>query len=464
MAHDILIVDDEADIRELISGILGDEGFETRVAENAENAAMEIEARRPSLMILDIWLHNSSMDGIEFLKYIKKQYPDLPVIMISGHGNIETAVVSIKMGAFDFIEKPFKADHLIHLVTRATETQRLQRENEELRARALHANQLVGESALIHRLRRTINKIAPTNSRVLITGPAGSGKELAARQLHLQSTFSKGAFVVVNAANIDPNRMEIVLFGSEPDNSATAEGRRPGLFEQAHGGTLFLDEVADMPLKTQAKILRVLLDQTFERVGGNTTVEVNLRVISATNCDLREEIEKGEFREDLYHRLNVVPIKVPPLSERREDIPLLARYFMKRLAIATGLPAREIGPDVMAALQGYDWPGNVRQLRNIIERLLILGGEHVEEMVQSDLLPGEVNSNVSNMLRLNQQGDIMSAPLRKARERFEREYLRAQINRFNGNISRTAEFIGMERSALHRKLKTLGFYSNAGTE
>ena len=456
MARDILIVDDEADIRDLMSGILSDEGFEARTAASSDDALAAIERRVPSLLILDIWLQGSRLDGLELLDLVKRHHPSLPVIMISGHGNIETAVAAIKRGAYDFIEKPFKADRLLVLVERAIEAARLRRENMDLRVRAGADEDLVGASSAINTVRQAVERVAPTGSRVMIMGPPGSGKEVVARLLHRRSRRAGGPFVVVNSATMAPERMEMELFGVEEGGADGAS--RPGLFEQAHGGTLFLDEVADMPPETQAKILRVLVDQTFERVGGRTRVQVDVRVVSASSRDLRAEIDSGRFREDLFHRLSVVPVRVPSLAERREDVPLLVEHFMRRLAQAHGLPPREIGPDAMAALQAHDWPGNVRQLRNICERLLILATDDAQGAIRADMLPAEVSAAAPPTLRSDGGEVIMALPLREAREIFERDYLLAQINRFGGNISRTASFIGMERSALHRKLKSLGLH------
>ncbi len=456
MSRDILIVDDEADIRDLVSGLLEDEGYETRSAGDSDSALAQIEQRRPNLVILDIWLQGSRLDGLELLDFIKRDHPDVPVIIISGHGNVETAVSAIKRGASNFIEKPFKTDHLLHLVQVATEAARLRRENEELRARYMPADELVGGSPAINTVRQVIERVAPANSRVLISGPTGSGKEVIARQIHKLSTRANGPFVVVNAANIAPERMEIELFGIERKQVGQVQSRKIGLFEQAHGGTLFLDEVGDMPMETQAKILRVLVEQMFERVEGSRKVQVDVRVMSSTTKDLRQLIDAGRFREDLYHRLNVVPIAVPPLSARRDDIPLLIDYFMERLTTSGGMARREISADVTAALQAYEWPGNVRQLRNVVERMLIMAAEDVLEQIGADMLPSEINSSGAALLRAGQGEAIMSVPLREAREAFEKEYLQAQITRFGGNISRTASFVGMERSALHRKLKSLG--------
>jgi two-component system nitrogen regulation response regulator NtrX len=460
MSKDILIVDDEADIRDLVAGLLEDEGYETRSAGDSDSALVQIEQRRPNLVILDIWLQGSRLDGLELLDFIRRDHPDVPVIIISGHGNVETAVSAIKRGAYNFIEKPFKTDHLLHLVQAATEAARLRRENEDLRARFMPADELIGLSPAINNVRQIIERVAPANSRVLISGPTGSGKEVIARQIHKMSSRANGPFVVVNAANIAPERMEIELFGIERQSVGQLQSRKIGLFEQAHGGTLLLDEVGDMPIETQNKILRVLVEQTFERVEGSRKVQVDVRVMSSTTKDLRQLIDTGRFRDDLYHRLNVVPIQVPPLSTRRDDIPLLIEHFMERLTVSGGMARREVSDDVIAALQAYEWPGNVRQLRNVVERMLILAAEDVLSQIGADMLPAEINGTAGAMLRAGQGEAIMSVPLREAREAFEKEYLQAQITRFGGNISRTASFVGMERSALHRKLKSLGLQTN----
>ncbi len=453
IASDVLIVDDEEDIRDLISGILDDEGYATRTAADSESALGAVRARRPGLVILDIWLQGSKLDGIEVLDVLRREQPELPVVMISGHGTIETAVASIRKGAYDFIEKPFKADRLLHVVERALESARLKREIRELKLRSGDEGELVGHSSIITQLRALVEKIAPTNSRILISGPAGSGKEVVARMIHAHSRRASNAFVAVNCATMDPDRLEAELFGIE-----SGEGpRRNGLFELAHNGTLYLDEVADMPLETQGKILRVLIDQTFTRVGGQGRVQVDARVVCSTTRNLRAETEAGRFREDLYHRLNVVPVRVPSLAERRDDIPVLVDHFLKRLSAAAGLPIHAVSDDAMAVLQTHNWPGNVRQLRNIVERLLILASDDVTEAVTADLIPPDTGAGGGK------NGDLtISLPLREAREIFERDYLVAQINRFGGNISRTAAFIGMERSALHRKLKSLGVGPSQG--
>ena len=452
MTSDILIVDDEPDIRDLVSGLLEDEGYQTRTAKDSSAALSEVKARRPSLVILDIWLEGSKLDGLELLRELKSKHQGLPIVMISGHGNIETAVAAIKIGTYDFIEKPFKSDRLLLIVARAIENARLQQENRELRMRSLTENDLVGTSSAIGAVCQSVDKVAPTGSRVMVLGPPGSGKEVVARMLHQRSARADGPFVVVNAASIAPDRMESELFGVEGQDMV-------GVFEQAHGGTLFLDEVADMPLETQGKILRVLVDQTFVRVGGDKNVKVDVRLISASNRDLLSAVENRTFREDLYYRLNVVPITLPPLSERREDIPLLISYFMKRMAETSGLPPQRIGNDAMAILQGHDWPGNVRQLRNIVERLLILNQGTEDGIISADQLPPEVKSEAVQSSAAIFSGELLSLPLRDAREIFERDYLLSQVKRFDGNISKTAEFVGMERSALHRKLKILGVTS-----
>jgi two-component system, NtrC family, nitrogen regulation response regulator NtrX len=454
MAADILVVDDEADIRELVSGILEDEGFGARVAGNSDDAIAQIDARRPSLVFLDIWLQGSKLDGLQVLDVVKEQHPDLPVVMISGHGNIETAVSAIRRGAYDFIEKPFKADRLVLVANRALETSSLRREVKALKQLSPLPSAIVGHSTTVNQLRHIVEKVAPTNSRILIIGPSGAGKELTARTIHNMSERAPGPFVVINAAAITPERMEVELFGVEQSNGS--EPRKVGALEEAHGGTLFIDEIADMPRETQNKILRVLVDQTFQRVGGALKVNVDVRIISSTARNLEAEIGAGRFREDLYHRLSVVPIRVPPLAERRDDIPGLIEYFMEQISLSTGLPKRRIGEDALAVLQSHDWPGNVRQLRNNVERLMILAGGEPDAVISASMLPQDVGSMVPNMPNGNGGEHLMGLPLREAREVFEREYLVAQISRFNGNISRTAEFVGMERSALHRKLKALG--------
>ena len=452
MASDILIIDDEADIRELVSGILQDDGHQVRTARDSDEALDALRRRTPALVVLDIWLQGSRIDGLDLLAMFKEIDPDMPVVVISGHGTIETAVAAIRKGAYDFVENPFTADRLLLVVQRAQETARLKRENNALKARSSASDDLIGSSAVVANLRSAIERVAQTNSRVLITGPAGSGKELVARLLHERSPRQGGPFIAINAASIAPERMESEIFGEEGADGRT---RKIGVFEQAHGGTLFLDEVGDMPLETQSKILRVLVDQRFKRLGGSADVQVNVRVVSSTSRDLRGDIESARFREDLFHRLNVVPLRAPGLAERREDIPELAGYFVGRLAGTSGVNARQIGEDALAALQAADWPGNVRQLRNVIERILILATGDPATPVTVDALPPEAWPSAGFSKHDGLQ-EVIGLSLRDARERFEREYLNVQITRFGGNISRTAAFIGMERSALHRKLKSLG--------
>ena len=455
VSPEILVVDDEIDIRELMAGILADEGYDTRGASDSDGTLAAVAQRRPHLVVLDVWLQGSKLDGIQVLDILKREHPDLPVVIISGHGTIETAVAAIKKGAYDFLEKPFKADRLCHVVRRALEAAKLKREVEELKLKAGDDTDLVGGSSAIAQLRQLVDKVAPTGSRILITGPSGSGKEVTARLIHARSRRVSNAFVAINCAMMAPSRIEAELFGTESNEGA----RKIGLLEIAHGGTLFLDEAADMPLETQGKILRVLIDQTFQRVGGSNRVHVDVRVGSSSTRDLRAEFEAGRFREDLYHRLNVVHVRVPSLAERREDIPALVLHFMKRLSVASGLPMREISDEAMAVLQAYSWPGNVRQLRNIVERLLILATDDPAEAISADLLPANVNGGAATWSQAARTDLIITLPLREAREIFEREYLLAQINRFGGNVSRTASFVGMERSALHRKLKSLGVSS-----
>lgn len=451
---DILIVDDERDIRELISDILQDEGYATRLAGNSDDAIAQINAEPPALMILDIWLKDSRMDGIDILKAVKRDNPDVPVVIISGHGNIEIAVAAIKQGAYDFIEKPFNIDQLLVVIRRAMETSRLRRENQTLKRRDASNTDMLGQSAAFRALTGQLDKVTKSNGRVMLTGPAGSGKEVAARYIHANSSRASAPFVTVNCAGVAPDNMEEVLFGRETPE----RGVEPGLLEQAHGGVIYFDEVADMPLGTQSKILRVLVDQQFTRVGGNDKVRVDLRVVSSTNRDLDAAIKADTFRQELFHRLNVVPIAVPSLEERREDIPLLAEYFIAEFNATQGLAKRELTEDAIALLQTMIWPGNVRQLKNLIERVLILGDG--TGPIEARELPGE-EEHGDEEGRVVLSGALATLPLREAREAFEREYLLTQINRFGGNISRTANFVGMERSALHRKLKSLGVVTSA---
>ncbi len=454
MATDILVIDDEQDIRELVAGILEDEGHGTRTAGDSDSALAAIAQRKPSMVFLDIWLQGSKLDGLELLEIIKGTHADLPVVVISGHGNIETAVSAIKNGAYDYIEKPFKVDRLLLVAERALETSSLKKQVRELQDKSADMPELIGTSHAMSSLRMTIEKVGPTNSRVMIIGGSGSGKELVARTIHKVSNRSKGPFVVLNAAQITPDRMEYELFGSE---GSSEYGRKVGALEEAHGGTLYIDEVADMPRDTQSKILRVLVEQQFERLGGSNRVKVDVRVLSSTARNLEHLIAQGAFREDLFHRLAVVPLAVPPLSDRREDIPALISAFLAQISRQSGIPMCRMGDDAMAVLQAHDWPGNVRQLRNNIERLMILSRVGEGEVITADMLPSEIGEMLPS-IGGEEAEHLLSLPLKDARERFERDYLAAQVGRFGGNISRTAEFVGMERSALHRKLKSLGLF------
>ncbi len=445
---DILVVDDEKDIRELVADILRDEGHSVRLAWDSDSAFFAINDAPPDLVILDIWLKDSKLDGIDILKSVRRDNPDIPVVIISGHGNIEIAVAAVKQGAYDFIEKPFNIDQLVVVIGRALEASRLRRENVALKQREIRNAEMVGESPAFKVLKSHLEKVAGTNSRVMLHGPAGSGKEVAARFIHRNSTRASGPFVTVNSASIAPDKMEEVLFGRETPE----RGHEPGLFERAHNGILFFDEVADMPYVTQSKILRVLVDQTFTRVGGQDIVRVDVRVISATSRNLQRGITDGKFREELFHRLNVVPIEVPDLESRRTDIPALCAHFIAGLNAAQGLPLRPMSEDVLAQMQIMEWPGNIRQLRNTVERMLIMGPD--SGPIEATELPGG-GGDGGNDQRLSLGASFALMTLRDAREVFEREYLISQINRFSGNISKTANFVGMERSALHRKLKSL---------
>ena len=450
---DILIVDDERDIRELISEILIDEGYTTRLAGTADDAMREVTSQSPGLLILDIWLKDSDMDGIDILKKVKSDYPEVPVVIISGHGNIEIAVAAIKQGAYDFIEKPFNIDQLLVVIRRAMETSRLRRENITLRKKDAPVSDLIGSSAGFRALVSQLDKVAKSNSRIMLRGGSGVGKETAARYIHAQSDRAAGPFVVVGCATIEPDRMEEVLFGRENGDQNGAQG----LLEQAHGGVIYFDEVADMPLVTQSKILRVLVDQKFQRVGGNDQIKVDLRVLSSTSCDLEVEIAERRFREELYHRLNVVPVEVPTLEERREDIPELVEHFVEHFNHTQGLNMRKLSDDAAALLQTLPWPGNIRQLKNVIERILILSDG--TGPISADEIPTDKQKSAGANDGGGMSANWATLPLREAREAFEREYLITQINRFGGNISKTANFVGMERSALHRKLKSLGVVS-----
>lgn len=460
MSLDILVVDDEADIRDLVSDILSDNGYTVRQAKNSVTAFDSIAEKIPSAIVLDIWLKNSELDGLGILEAIKRKYAEVPVVMISGHGNIETAINSLRIGAYDYIEKPFKQDRLLHVVNRAIETARLEKENSELKLRNDRMNTFIGNAACVVQIKQAIERVAPTGSRVFITGEAGSGKEIVARMIHNKSHRRADPFVTLNAASLSSDMIDHELFGTEDSNDLNSPPRKIGVFEKASGGTLFIDEITDIPLQTQGKFVRFLQDKSFQRVGGSKNIEADVRVIAATNKDVQTEIRSGRLREDLYYRLNVVPIRAPSLKERREDIPLLCDYFLAQASEVSKLPVRNLSEDAIAAMQAYDWPGNVRQLRNVIEWLLIMCPSDSDRSITSDMLPREIFSSTPATITPEMNTDIMSMKLREAREVFERQYLTAQINRFGGNISRTASFIGMERSALHRKLKSLEVVNN----
>lgn len=449
----ILVVDDEKDIRDLVGEILIDEGHEVQLAENSEQAIALINKSPPQLLILDIWLKDSKMDGIEILKSVKQNNPTVPVVIISGHGNIKIAVAAVKQGAYDFIEKPFNIDQLLVIKNRALEANQLRNELVLLRKKELIGTNMIGTSASFKMLISNLEKVTRSNGRVMLRGAAGSGKEIAARYIYLNSNRVGGPFVSIACASIEPDRMEEVLFGSEENGNI-----KTGLLEQADNGVLFFDEVADMPKGTQSKILRVLIEQVFTRVGGNQKVRVDLRVISSTTKDLTDEISKGNFREELYHRLNVVPITIPSLEDRREDIKILAESFITTFNKSEGLPLRKLSKEAVAKLQTLSWPGNVRQLKNTVERALILGPPS-GDIEASEILHSEQMESSDNQASENIKFDFVHLPLREAREVFERDYLITQIRRFSGNISRTAQFVGMERSALHRKIKTLDISS-----
>ena len=458
MTADILVVDDERDIRSLISMTLTDEGYVTKQAAGAAEARNLLLSQPPKLAILDIWMRDSDMDGLELLEWSKSIYPDLPILMISGHGTIETAVQAIRNGAYDFIEKPFKEERLLMMVERAISSAKLSQENSELKSMVADAvaPELIGNSAVMRGIRQSIEKIALTSSRVLVSGPSGSGKELAARCIHSKSTRKDERFVVANCARLASERVDAELFGSE---NLQSHRRVVGLFEQAHQGTLYFDEICDLPVDTQGKIVRAVNEQRFRRVGGSTEVVVDVRVISASSRDLAAEMSAGRLREDLYYRLGVVPLTMPPLVQRREDIPLLAKHFTAVVAKRLGVLPFKLGDEVLAALQGYDWPGNVRQMHNVIETMLILAPNNRNEPVDLNLLPAEIHQVVRSS-NDSEMDTLMGLPLRGAREEFERAYLVTQLHRFDGNISRAASFIGMERSALHRKLKALNIASD----
>ena len=459
MLQDILVIDDEADIRDLISDILGDEGYDVRTAKNSITAFEALAEKMPSALILDIWLKDSELDGLGILETVRRKYPDIPVIMISGHGNMETAVSSLKIGAYDYIEKPFNQDRLTHTLKCALETSKLRTENSELRVRTESLNILAGSSTSVVQLRQAIDKVAPTGSRVFITGSAGAGKEAIARVIHEKSHRKTAPFVSLNAASLTAEMIEHELFGTQDLSDVKSVPRKIGVLERANGGTLFIDEIINIPMSIQGKLVCFLQDKSFERIGSVEKFEADVRVIAASHKNIQEEIEKGSFREDLYYRLNVVPLKAPSLKDRREDIPILCDYFVNYIAEISRLKRRSFSDDALAAMQAYDWPGNISQLKNVVEWALVMSSEDDFDEIPSSKLPKEIFSSNPAVVAPESNTDIMSMRLREAREIFERQYLMAQINRFGGNISRTASFIGMERSALHRKLKSLDLAS-----
>ena len=449
MRDEILIVDDNADIRLLISDILKNKGFSVRIAANFDQALAEINKKLPDVAIVDVKLDKGDNDGIDLLTRIKKIDDDVPVIMISGHANVQMAVDSLKLGAFEFMQKPFSSERLLNFINRAIENIELKKEKYVLESKLFQSYDIVGRSQTIEKIKNLITKLGNTESRVFISGPAGSGKELVARQIHKKSHRSTNPFVVVNGALLNPDKYELELFGSENlDGSINY-----GFFEKAKDGTLLIDEVSEIPLETQAKILRVLIDQKFRRVNGIKEINVNVRIISTSSKTIREEVDKGNFREDLYHRLNVVPIFIPALKDRLEDIPLLLNYFTKKISELNGIGETKLDSNVDLFYQ-YDWPGNVRELRNFVERISILSVNENKTNINS--LVQDALSQKSLQKKSNSYDNILSFPLKEAREKFEKDYLTSQLKKYKGNISKTAEFVGMERSALHRKLKTLG--------
>lgn len=458
MALDILIIDDEDDIRDLIAGILEDEGYQARQAHDADSALNEIAKRRPSLVFLDIWMQGSRLDGLQLLDEFQSQHPDMPVVMISGHGNVETAVSAIRRGAYDYIEKPFKVDRLLLITQRAMESARLKNEVADLRERSNKAAQMVGNSPAIQAVRSLIEKSAPTNSRIFISGSSGTGKGLSARLIHEKSARAQAPFVEINCSLYSPDEVSVVLFGRETREKTGTLRTEVGALERAHGGTLYLSEVATLPAQAQQALLRTLVESKFNRVGGTVAVPIDVRIISSSSQNVGTLIEQGQFRSDLFHRLSIVPLQLSSLKERREDIPSLVEVFIEQVCRLHNLRTLTIGPDAVAVLQAQDWPGNARQLRNSIERLLILIKDQApaDGVVTAALLPPDIGEVLPTVGDSDSSAHLMSLPLRDAREVFERQYLMAQIERFGGNISKTAEFVGMERSALHRKIKSLG--------
>ncbi len=455
MASDILIVDDEKDIRSVLIDVLEDEGYKARAVSDGPSAIEAVRIQRPSLILLDIWLGDSRFDGIKILEIIHKDYPEIPILMMSGHGNIQTAVSAIKKGAYDFIEKPFKSDRLLLLIKRALETAQLRHENQNLKNDPTRFHQLIGESSYVTQLRQTIQKVAPTNSRVFITGPSGVGKELVAREIHKQSNRNKCPFIIVSCTTLNPDRFEEELFGIDrnPGNPASS---CIGLLEKAHTGTILFDQVTDMPLPVQGRLARFLQDGFLQRINGQNAVKIDTRVIATSSINVEQEIKKGKFKEDLFYRLNVVPIHVKPLVHRQEDIVDLAKYFLEQTCKLYGRPQYILAPETMTALQTYPWPGNIRQLRNIIDWVVIMLPENFQGKITPEMLPPDISASLPTASLRNEAEDVLQMPLRDAREIFEKQYLLSQVARFSGNISQTASFVGMERSALHRKLRALG--------
>jgi two-component system nitrogen regulation response regulator NtrX len=465
MALDVLIIDDEADIRDLISDILKDEGFIPHVAANSAQAFAQIANKVPAAIILDVWLQGSELDGLGILEIVKERYPLIPIIVISGHGTIETAVLAIKMGAYDYLEKPFTHEKLVITLKRACETAKLKRENTDLKLRVIDKTDLIGSSVAISRLKSEISKVAPTSGRVMITGGPGTGKELAARLIHKKSKRANSPFIVFSPTGLTAEKIQQELFGESEKQDSTFT-KRLSVLEAANHGTLYIDEITDLPLIIQTKLLRFLQDQNFERMGTNQVTKLDVRLISASSSNIQNKVAQGKFRQDLFYRLNVVPINIASLEDRKEDVPLLASYFVKQLVKYSGLKERHLSDETIAALQAYNWPGNIRQLRNVIEWTLIMNPVHGEDnhIIKPEMLPSEILNNGMAIVRPDSNFDMISMPLREAREVFERQYLSAQMNRFNNNISKTSTFVGMERSALHRKLKLLNIHTSAKTK
>ena len=447
MSTEILIIDDNPDIRNILNDLISDAGYETRLAANYNQALSEIDKKLPDVAIIDVKLDKGDNDGIELLSHIKSKDKDIPVIIISGHANIEMAVNSLKSGAFEFIQKPFDHKQLMNFINRAVENFNLKNKNKELETKLFHSFELIGSSQNIEIIKDQISKLSNSESRIFINGPTGSGKELIARKIHKNSIRKKGPFVILNGALLDVKKYELELFGEEKDNGSISYGA----LEKASGGILLIDEVSEIPLETQSKILRVLTDQKFKRINGDHDIKVNVRIICSSSKNIKDEISLGNFREDLFHRLNVFQIDIDPLFKRTEDIPLLIDYFSQRIFKSFNIKKINLDKN-NHYLINYDWPGNVRELRNLIERIAILSPSNDEEKI-SNIIKESLKSNEKEKFSIN---DNFSVPLKKARENFEKEYLTSQLKKFGGNISKTAKFVGMERAALHRKLKILG--------